>query len=317
MSTKHPIIAVTGSSGAGTTTVQQAFARVFEREGIRPAFVAGDAFRRYDRKEMREAHSRARQEGQLFSHFGPAANLFDRLEGLFREYSRTGGGLTRRYLTDPEEAAQAECPPGSFTPWEPLPDQSDLLFYEGLHGGCTEATWSRREMSDSHNPFVVQVRHQLRQRLDYGIDIAKWVDLLIGVVPAINLEWIQKIHHDCARKHCSPEAVVETIVRRMPDYVRYIVPQFSLTDINFQRMPLVDTSNPFVAREIPSPSESVVVIRFREPKRFHMPDLLQRIPGALLSRPNTLVVPGGEMEHAMEVICTPLVQELVARRAGI
>jgi phosphoribulokinase len=140
------------------------------------------------------------------------------------------------------------------------------------------------------------------------------VDLLIGVVPSINLEWIQKIHRDCAVKGRSAEAVTATILRRLPDYIRYITPQFSLTDINFQRVPLVDTSNPFIARDIPTPDESMVVIRFREPKRHDFPDLKRRLPNAFMSRPNTLVVPGGHMGHAIEVICAPLVQELLERR---
>ena len=34
MSEKHPIIAITGSSGAGTTTVQHTFEQIFRREGL-------------------------------------------------------------------------------------------------------------------------------------------------------------------------------------------------------------------------------------------------------------------------------------------
>ncbi|RCX26041.1 phosphoribulokinase [Thioalbus denitrificans] len=313
MSSKHPIIAVTGSSGAGTTTVRAVFEDIFKREAVNAVCVDGESFRRYDRDTMRAAFRASVGEGRPISHFGPEANLLDRLEGLFREYSRTGTGLIRRYAGTAAQAEALDVPEGSFTRWAEICDGTDLLFYEGLHGGCIEATWSHRHMSPSHNPFVIRERHRLETRYDTGIDVAQWVDLLIGVVPSINLEWIQKIHRDTTLKGASAEAVVGTIMRRLPDYIRYITPQFSLTDINFQRVPLVDTSNPFIARDVPSLAESILVIRFREPKRFDFPELLQRIPNAFMSRPNTLVVPGGEMEHALRVICTPLVHELVER----
>lgn len=317
MSVRHPIVAVTGSSGAGTTTVKQAFADIFRRESINAFFVDGNSFRRYDRAGMKQAVAAAQAAGYPISHFGPEANLFERLEGLFQEYSRTGGGLYRRYLGSREAAAAHGGEEGTFSAWQEIPAGSDLLFYEGLHGACIESTWSRREMSPSHNPLVMKLRHQLRERGDRGIDVARWVDLLIGVVPSINLEWIQKLHRDCYHKGCSAEAVIATILRRLPDYVRYITPQFSLTDINFQRVPLVDTSNPFIARDIPTPDESMVVIRFREPKRYDFPDLQRRLPNSFMSRPNTLVVPGGHMGHAIEVICAPLIQDLVARQRAV
>ena len=311
MSVKHPIIAVTGSSGAGTTTVCNAFAEVFRREKIIPFFVEGNSFRRYNREKMREVVAESMQRGRLISHFGPEVNLFDRLEGVFQEYSRTGSCLYRKYAENLETAEALGVPVGTFTPWKEIPDGSDLLFYEGMHGGVTWESWSRRDMSPSHNPFVVKVRQQMMERADYGIDVARWVDLLIGVVPAINLEWIQKIHRDTTEKGGTQEAVAHAIIRRMPDYIKYITPQFSLTDINFQRVPLVDTSNPFIAREVPCLDESIIVIRFREPKSFDFPDLLNKLEGSFMSRSNTLVVPGSSMEHAMEVICTPMVHRLV------
>jgi phosphoribulokinase len=317
MSMKYPIVAVTGSSGAGTSTVQEAFEHIFRRRGVNAVVVHGDSFRRYDRETMKRVVAASADRGQPISHFGPEANLFDRLEGLFREYSRTGTGLVRRYLQTEDQAVRYGQEPGSFTPWAEIPEGSDLLFYEGLHGGCIEATWSDREMSPSHNPFVINIRHEVKKRGDYGVDVAKWVDLLIGVVPSVNLEWIQKIYRDCGKKGCSAEAVAATILRRMPDYTRYITPQFSLTDINFQRIPLVDTSNPFIARDIPTLAESMVAIRFRDPKDHDLPNLLNRLHNAFMSRPNTLVVPGGEMMHAMDVICTPMVEELVERRRKV
>lgn len=317
MSVKHPIIAVTGSSGAGTTTVCTAFAKVFRREKITAFFVEGNSFRRYDREKMREVVAESMQRGRQLSHFGPEVNLFDRMEGVFQEYSRTGSCMYRKYAENLEQAEALGVPEGTFTPWQEIPDGSDLLFYEGMHGGVTWESWSRRDMSPSHNPFVVKVRQQMMERADYGIDVARWVDLLIGVVPAINLEWIQKIHRDTTQKGGTQEAVAHAIMRRLPDYIRYITPQFSLTDINFQRVPLVDTSNPFIARDVPCLDESMIVIRFREPKKFDFPDLLKKLDGSFMSRSNTLVVPGSSMEHAMEVICTPMVHRLVEiKRTG-
>jgi len=286
MSTKYPIIAVTGSSGAGTTTVKNAFEHIFRREGIKAAIVEGDSFHRYDRIEMKEAMTLALAEGRDLSHFGPEANLFDKLEELFRTYSDTGTGQKRYYLHNEEEAAPYKQEPGTFTPWEPIEPGSDLLFYEGLHGGV---------VTDE-------------------ADVAQWVDLLVGVVPIVNLEWIQKIHRDTAQRGYSAEAVTDTILRRMPDYINTITPQFSRTDINFQRVSVVDTSNPFIARDIPTPDESLVVIRFRYPARHDLTYYLQMLNGSWMSRYNTLVVPGGKMALAMEVILNPMIHELIEKK---
>jgi len=313
MSFKHPIIAVTGSSGAGTSSVQHAFADIFRRAGINAAFIHGNSYRRYTPEQVEKVFRDAANRGMPISHFGPEANYFDRLEGLFREYARSGTGLVREYIETPDMAEIYHQPIGTYTPWAELNEGSDLLFYEGQHGACIEATWSMRKMSDSHNPVVVKERHKLLTRKDVGVDIARWVDLLIGVVPSINLEWIQKIHGDFSGSGRSVEATVMSILHRLPDYVRYITPQFSLTDINFQRVPLVDTSNPFIALDIPRADESMVVIRFREPKKYDFPCLLKQFPDAFMSRPNTMVVEGGDMQNAMEVICGPLVENLVEK----
>ncbi len=315
MSLKHPIIAVTGASGSGTTTIRHAFEHIFRRERISAAFVEGDSFRRYNRQEMLDAYQRSLGRGEPINHFGPCANLFDRLEGLFREYSHTGNGLVRRYIRNAEEAEREGLPSGTFTPWREVPEGTDLLFYKGLHGGAIESTWSHRRMSASHNPIAIRKRQQMESVDHPGVDIAQWVDLLIGVVPVVNLEWIQKIHRDCKVKGCSKEAVIDTILRYMPDYVRYISPQFSLTDINFQRIPLVDTANPFEEdRDVPSAHESMLVIRFREPKRYDFPHFIKMFENSFMSRRNTIVIPGGELQIALEVICGPLVKELVERR---
>lgn len=315
MSVNHPIIAITGSSGAGTTSFLHVFEKIFRRSEITANFIHGSAFRRYTPSQLGPIFRAAAEIGQPISHFGPEANLLNRLESLFCEYSRRGTGLSREYISNEVLAQEYGGNIGDYTPWQELSPDSDLLFYEGQHGGSVQATWSRRKMSESHNPFVIQQRHKAEQQADdEGVDIARWVDLLIGVVPSINLEWIQKINHDERSHNRDPNRVVKTILRRMPDYVNYIVPQFSLTDINFQRVPLVDTSNPFIATTIPSQTESMVVIRFRQPNKFDFPFLLEKIPESFMSRPNTLVTAGDNMDLAMEIICEPLVLELVERK---
>ena len=287
MSQKHPVIAITGSSGAGTTTVTTTFAQIFRRERVNAAIVEGDAFHRYDRKDMRALIAEAGAKGDNHvSHFGPDVNLFAELEALFRTYGETGTGQSRNYLHDDEEAAPFNQPPGTFTPWHDLKPGTDLLFYEGLHGAIVHG----------------------------DINIARYADLLVGVVPIINLEWIQKLHRDKKMRGYSHEAVVDTILRRMPDYVNYICPQFTHTHVNFQRVPTVDTSNPFIAREVPSADESMLVIRFRNPTGIDMPYLLSMLADSFMSRANTIVCPGSKMPLAMQLIFTPMILQLLDRK---
>ena len=290
MSQRHPIIAVTGSSGAGTTTVMKSFAHIFRRENIRAQVIEGDSFHRYNRVEMRaKVRAADHGEGPQISHFGPESNLLAELDTTFGNYAKTGGGQARRYIHDAGEAKELGGDPGTFTDWQPMTD-SDVLFYEGLHGG-----------------FVGP-----------GVDVARHVDLLVGVVPIINLEWIQKLHRDQNLRGYSQEAVVETILRRMPDYVNHICPQFSRTHVNFQRVPTVDTSNPFIAKDIPSADESMVVIRFAKPRGIDFPYLMSMLHGSMMTRPNTIVIPGGKMGLAMQLILTPMILRLLdlKRRAG-
>ena len=287
MSVRHPIISVTGSSGAGTSTVRHTFEQIFRREKVKAVFIEGDAFHRYDRAGMKEAMAEAARRGDHnFSHFGPQANLLDELEQVFRQYAESGTGRTRHYVHNAKEAEIDGTAPGTFSTWEEFPADTDLLFYEGLHGAVVTG----------------------------GVDVARYADLKIGVVPVINLEWIQKIHRDKTARGYSTEAVMDTILRRMPDYVRYICPQFTQTDINFQRVPTVDTSNPFIARFIPTPDESMVVIRFRNPRGIDFPYLVSMIHNSFMSRANSIVVPGGKLDLAMQLILTPLILKLAERR---
>ena len=311
MSKKHPIIAITGSAGSGITTVRQVFETIFDRVNVNPAFVHGNSFRRYPRPKLEQLFRQAEKDGVTLSAFGPELNLLNRLEGLFREFSRSGTGVTREYVETSEQAQKLGITKGEFSPWQDLAEDTDLLFYEGPHGGCVEASWSARTMSESHNPFVIEQRLKSETIEDAGVDIAKWVDLLIGIVPNINLEWMQKIKRQCSVTTCSQDDAINTILRRLPDYINYIAPQFSLTDINFQRIPFVDTSNPFSMEDIPNESECLVVIRFREPNKYDLLKYKDELPGSFFSRPNTLVIPNGHMNHAIRIICTPIVKSLI------
>lgn len=290
MSKQHPIISVTGSSGSGTTTVKSTFDQIFRREGVTAASIEGDAFHRYNRAEMKAELDRRKTAGdETFSHFSYDANILQELEKVFASYGESGTGWTRHYVHDEEEAGRWGAAPGTFTDWEDLPAQSDLLFYEGLHGAV----------------------------VNNGVNIAALADLKIGVVPVINLEWIQKIHRDKAARGYSTEAVTDTILRRMHAYVHCICPQFTQTDVNFQRVPVVDTSNPFIARWIPTADESIVVIRFRNPRGIDFSYLISMIHGSWMSRANSIVIPGGKLDLAMQLIFTPMVIRLVqeSRRA--
>ena len=294
MSKKHPVVVITGSSGAGTSTVKKALVSIFLRQKINSVVIEGDSFHRYDRVAMKHKMDEAIRAGENFSHFGPAANELELLADLFKTYGETGGGQKRYYLHNEVETGEhnqrlkLNLEPGQFTPWEEIEAGTDMLFYEGLHG-------------------LVKTNE---------VDLTRHVDLKVGVVPVVNIEWIQKIHRDNADRGYSEDVIVDNILRRMPDYVKYITPQFSQTDINFQRVATVDTSNPFIARDIPTLDESFVVIRFRNPdiRRTDFNNLLSLIEGSFMSRRNTIVVPGGKMGMAMEIIFMPIISELMARR---
>ena len=284
MSKKHPIISVTGSSGAGTTTVKSTFDQIFRREGVKAVSIEGDAFHRFNRADMKAELERRQAAGDMgFSHFSYEANELGELERVFRDYGATGRGRTRHYVHDAVEAERYGAAPGTFTEWADFEDGSDLLFYEGLHGAV----------------------------VNDEVNLAALADLKIGVVPVVNLEWIQKIHRDKASRGYTTEAVTDVIQRRMYAYVHCICPQFTETDINFQRVPVVDTSNPFIARWIPTADESLVVIRFRNPRGIDFPYLTSMIQNSWMSRANSIVIPGGKMDLAMQLIFTPMIARLV------
>lgn len=286
MSVAHPIIAVTGSSGAGTSTVQQTFETIFQQLNVKPVMVQGDSFHRYDRTEMRAASIAALADGKNLTHFGPEANCLDRLENLFQSYAETGSGESRHYIHDDNEARQFDCPKGSFSPWQPVASDSDLLFYEGLHGAA-----------------VIE-----------DIDIAQYPDLMIGIAPVINLEWMQKIHRDCLNRGYSQDAVVDIISQRVPDYIRYITPQFSRTHINFQRVPLVDIADPFAARALPAAKHTICVVSYSERWSKQIDDNLSQIKGAYATESHNIVLPGELMAEAMAILIMPIIEEMLDKK---
>lgn len=284
MSAKHPIISVTGLQGAGENPAHAVFDKIFKAAGVNAAFVEGDAFLRYDRSDMRTVMQEEADKGNSrFSRFGPEANRLEDLESLLKQFGAYGRGRIREYVRDEMQAAALGAPAGSFTDWREIPHGTDLLLYTGLHGAAVTDT----------------------------VDIARLCDLKIGLAPSINLEWAQK-----SRREGGGEEARRAILRRTPDYARYICPQFSATDVNFQRVPTVDTCDPFAAPEAPGDDETIVIVRPRNPQEVDFLRLLAFIKHSYMSRADTLVIPGGKLGLAMQLILTPMVQRMLDRRKG-
>lgn len=305
MSVQHPIVTVTGSSGAGTSFVKRAVEKIFARESLNVAIVEGDSYHKYSRAEMKEkvAESKA-NGGPVLTHFSEKANLFDELEALFKEYKENGTGKRRYYIHSDEEAAEhnarlgrTDLKSGEFTPWEAIPEGTDILFYEGLHG--------------------------MVKRMDHGPaegmhNVAQYVDLGIGVAPSINIEWMQKIYRDTAERPYSVQQVRDIILERMPDYIETIVPQFHRTHINFHRVPLIDTSDPFSTMSPdapmgPAPEDSLIICHVRH-QEVNLEEVKAKIPGAFLQNAETLVCNGQYMVDAMDLMMTPIIQNLIAKK---
>ena len=288
MSTQYPIVALTGSLEASSSAVRKTFERIFRREKAQPVIVSGESFYRYNDKEMAVELEKNIAEGRYLSYLGAEANRFDKLEEFMCAYSNYGTGELRSLLKNRDEIARhSGLSAGEFTHWKPIPVGTDLLFYEGLHAGLVTEQFN----------------------------VAQYIDLLVGIVPSVNMEWIERLHMTDAKK-LDDEAKIHLIIGRMDDYLRYILPQFGRTDINIQRVPVVDTTNPFIANDVPSDDESFLVFRFSDPKKLNIdfPRLLNLIGDSFLSRHNTLVVPGGKLRLALEVIMAPLISELLAQK---
>ena len=305
MSEQYPIIAVTGACGAGTTVVQQAFKEIFFRQRINAAFIQGDGFLRLNEVQSKKYISQSLSDGRYISCYGPDLNDFSKLQDCFSRYSETGHCDMRFKVTE-ENQHLYNAPVGEFTEWQKSSDDADCLFYEGMHGGVVAESWTRRKSDNTD--AVLKDRRSAKTN---GVNAAQYVDLLIGVAPAINLEWIQRIHHDQINHKQSAEQVTVNILERLQDYIHFIIPQFSITDINFQRMPVVDTSNPFDMQAVPTEKESIIVISFKDPSKYDIESYLNRISGSFISRRQCLVIPGGQMQHALDIICAPLIENLV------
>lgn len=304
MSVEHPIVTVTGSSGAGTSFVKRAVEKIFDRESLNVAVIEGDSYHKYNRAEMKEkvAESKA-NGGPVLTHFSEHANLFGELEALFKEYKENGTGKRRYYIHSDEEAAEHNArlgtnfSSGEFTPWENIPEGTDVLFYEGLHG--------------------------MVKRMDHGPEegmhnVAQYVDLGIGVAPSINIEWMQKIYRDTSERPYSVQQVRDVILERMPDYIETIVPQFHRTHINFHRVPLIDTSDPFSTMSEdapmgPAPEDSLIICHVRH-QDINLEMIKTQIPGAFLQNAETLVCGGEHMVQAMDLMMTPIIQNLIAKK---
>jgi Phosphoribulokinase len=228
------------------------------------------------------------------THFSENANHFDKLEALFKQYGQDGTGKKRYYIHSDEEAVEhnarlgTNLNPGQFTPWEDVESGTDLMFYEGLHGGV---------------------------KTD-NADVAGQVDLLVGVVPSVNIEWIQKIYRDTSERPYTPEQVTEIILDRMPDYAEFITPQFDNTHINFHRIPLVDTSNPFSGQSVPSPEDSLVVTSIRI-DGVDLQSVADKLPAeamAFLQNDKTLVYKGSFMVDVMNYLLTPIIDKLMTSK---
>ncbi len=289
MSSKHPVVAITGASGAGTTTVKHAFEAIFAIEKLNVAMVEGDSFHRYSREEMRARTAESRQYSEkVFTHYNEKANHLGKLEKLFKTYGELGSGRVRHYVHDKHSRdfeKKRGVGEGEFTPWHELPKNTDLLMYEGLHGGVVTKS----------------------------VNVAQWVDLLVGVVPCINIEWMQKIWRDCRDRLYTPEQVSDVILERLPDYIKYIAPQFDRTHINFHRIPLIDTGNPFSfgnPKHVPTPTESMVVISARKVD-IDLAPLIENIEGAKCSNEHTIVIPGESMLKAMNLLLLPIIKKMV------
>lgn len=291
MSERHPVIGVTGTFGAGMRNVRIAFHHLMQRLELNALHVEGSSYYRYTRDEMTPRIDASARDHGHFGHFSLEANRLDLLEEGLRLYGETGRMMQRHYAETEADAQRLGVPPGQFTPWVMAGEGSDLLFFEGMHGGVKTAEF----------------------------DIAGQSDLLIGIVPSVNLEWIEKVHRDTSDRRQTVEDATRTILRRMPDYVNVITPQFSQTDINFQRIPLVDTSNPFIARDVPDHEECMVVIRFKNPKALGVDfkRLQALLKNSFMSRYNTIVVPGGKMVFAMELVMQPILERMIRQSRAL
>lgn len=282
MSTKHPILAVTGASDEGIAVVRDTLETIFAEEQTKAFFLQGSGFHRYERKVMYDATREARKQGKVLSHFGIDGNLLDKLNTSFKEYAEDGKCNYRYYLHREANAREYQQESGTFTQWMRHEGDSELMVYYGLHGAVKTDT----------------------------LDLAQYPDLMIGVVPNVNLEWMQRIRRDNARGY-SMDEIKEITLDRMHAYANVVTPQFTRTHINFQMVPVVDTSDPFNLTGFPEDEECALVIHFQRLPHTDFIPLLQQLEGAEMTRRDTMLIPGELKSKAIRLILTPLIRDLV------
>ncbi len=284
MNRKRPIIALTGSSGAGKTNIKSIFNEIFFENGIKAINIQGDGFHKYTRTKMAELD----KTGSRLTHFASECNHLDLLENLFKQFSTTGKGMTRRYAHSESEAKKIGAQIGFFSEWEEFEPNYDILLYEGLHGGFK----------------------------DDKINISKYVDLLIGITPSINLEWVQKCHRYLVIRGYSKNEVKKLIIKRLPDYLEYICPQFSRTDANLERIPLVDLADPFKTKSIPADKNSIYMLSIKDNSIIEgLRTCLEKFDLFTADSDDmTITVRAKELKSLFELIFLPKILNLIGRK---
>ncbi len=178
MSVRHPIIAVTGSSGAGTTTVMKTFDHIFRREqhqgpGDRGRFVSRLQPGRDARARARGGHGQGSDHQPFRTGVEPVGRA-RRHDGSLRRHRRRQGAPLHPRRRGSASSSSGE--PGTFTTGSRCRRTATCSSTKGCMAATRTARWMSREK----------------------------VDLLVGVVPIINLEWIQKLHRDQQHARLQP-----------------------------------------------------------------------------------------------------------------
>ena len=166
MSAKHPVIAVTGFSGAGTTTTGVAFRKIFQQLNIRAAELEATASTLHPAGNGRGDPQGARS-GRDISYFGPGPTTSACC-------SRALSSTAKRHRPFAQVPAHLRRS-GAYNPGA-----------GHLHPVGATAGADRRAV----------LRGAARRCGREHHDVASHVDLLVGVVPIVNLEWIQKLIRD-------------------------------------------------------------------------------------------------------------------------
>jgi phosphoribulokinase len=58
----------------------------------------------------------------------------------------------------------------------------------------------------------------------------------------------------------------------------------------------------------------MIVIRFANPRGIDFPYLLSMLDASFMSRANSIVIPGGKLDIAMQLILTPIILQLLEKK---